>query len=32
MKAERPPMGWNFWNTFAENISDSLSTQFPLYG
>lgn len=24
MKAERPPMGWNSWNTFAGNISDGL--------
>ena len=24
MLAKRPPMGWNSWNTFAENISEQL--------
>ena len=24
MLAKRPPMGWNSWNTFGENISDAL--------
>lgn len=24
MKLTRPPMGWNTWNTFGENISESL--------
>ena len=24
MILQRPPMGWNSWNTFGENISDSL--------
>lgn len=24
MLAKRPPMGWNSWNTFGENISDQL--------
>ena len=24
MLAQRPPMGWNSWNTFGENISEEL--------
>ena len=24
MIAQRPPMGWNSWNTFGENISEAL--------
>ena len=24
MLAKRPPMGWNSWNTFGENINESL--------
>ena len=24
MLITRPPMGWNSWNTFAENISEDL--------
>ena len=24
MIVNRPPMGWNSWNTFGENISDAL--------
>ena len=24
MLAKKPPMGWNSWNTFGENISESL--------
>ena len=24
MLAQRPPMGWNTWNTFGKDISDSL--------
>ena len=24
MLANRPPMGWNSWNTFGENINEQL--------
>ena len=24
MLAKRPPLGWNSWNTFGENISEDL--------
>lgn len=27
MLAQKPPMGWNSWNTFAENISEELIRQ-----
>ena len=24
MLAKKPPLGWNTWNTFGENISEAL--------
>ena len=27
MIAQRPPMGWNSWNTFGEHIDDALIRQ-----
>ena len=32
MLASRPPLGWNSWNTFGENISDALISKSGAFG